>query len=155
MPLRDVVIENVTVSADGNCVGRFNEIALDHNCTEDKALCPKWTTSGAIGGFITLEEADTVLIRDLGNKSLCSFLATETATQCPRDAAGKVAFAGDYCSKDKQPGSCADSVWMAATFAASAAKIFDGAGTIEACSGVARADDAGTDAATGSDAAHD
>ena len=37
---------------------------------------------------------------------------------CARDPAGKITFKGDFCSVDKQPGSCGDSVWLAATFAA-------------------------------------
>jgi hypothetical protein len=148
LPITDVVLDGVTISDDGNCIGRFNEIALDPQCYDD-SICSKWTTSGSLGGFITLEEADAVRIRDLNNKSLCSFLAGE-ADSCARDASGKIVYQGDYCSKDKQPGSCADSVWLAATFAASAAKIFDGQGSVPGCSGVA-AGDAGTDAAAAKD----
>lgn len=152
LPLTDVVIENVTISDDGNCIGSFNPTALDQGCFDDHSLCSKWNTSGALGGYITLEEADTVLIRDIGNKSLCSFLAAETALKCTRDASGKIAFKGDFCSTDKQAGSCGDSVWLAATFAASAAKIFDGQGTA-GCSGESAQPDAGTDAGdAGSDA---
>lgn len=133
LPIRDARIEGVTISSDGNCVGRFNAIALDPSCAEDRDLCPKWTTAGALGGFITLEEADSVTILDLNNKSLCAFLASESGLVCARDATGKIQFAGDYCSTDKHPASCRDSVWLAATFAASAANITDGA-TIAACS---------------------
>lgn len=153
LPITDVRLEGVTISDDGNCIGRFNDVALDEKCFDD-SLCSKWQTSGALGGYITLEEADQVKIRDLNNKSLCSFLAGE-AMDCARDGAGKILFKGDYCSTDKQPGSCADSVWLAATFAASAAKIFDGQGTVPGCSGVATGVDAGAEAGTdaGADAA--
>ena len=89
-------------------------------------------------------------IRDLNNKSLCSFLAGE-ADNCARDGAGKILFKGDYCSTDKKPDGCADSVWLAATFAASAAKIFDGQGTVPGCSGVSTGTDAGKEG--GADAA--
>jgi len=147
LPLSDVVVKDVTVSEDGDCIGRFKAEALDPACFEDKSLCPRWGTSGSLGGYITLEEADGVKIRDLNNKSLCSFLAGEADPSCKRDGAGKITYQGDYCSKDKQPGSCADSMWMAATFAASAVKIFDGAGTVEACSGIKTGQDAGADAA--------
>ena len=147
LPISDVVVDNVTLSDDGNCIGRFKEAALDTSCFEDKSLCPRWGTAGALGGYITLEEADAVKIRDLNNKSLCSFLAGATELSCPRDAQGKIVYQGDYCSTDKQKGSCADSVWLAATFAASAVKIFDGSSTIKACSGVKSETDAGTDAA--------
>lgn len=149
LPIRDARIEGVTISADGNCIGTFNSAALDPSCTEDRDLCPKWTTAGALGGFITLEEADGVTIRDLDNKSLCAFLAAEANLVCARDVQGKITYRGDYCSTDKSPGSCQDSVWLAATFAASAAKIFDGQGIVEGCSGAATGPvDAGTDVDT-------
>lgn len=161
LPISDARIENVTVSPDGNCIGAFNAAALDTSCTEDRELCPKWNTAGSLGGFITLEQADAVKIRDLNNKSLCAFLASEAGLVCPRDGAGKITFKGDYCSTDKAPGSCQDSVWLAATFAASAAKIFDGKGTVDGCSGLstggldggADADAATTDASDAADAA--
>lgn len=155
LPIRDARIEGVTISADGNCIGAFNAAALDPSCAEDRDLCPKWTTAGALGGFITLEEADGVKIRDLNNKSLCAFLAAEANLVCTRDANGKITFKGDYCSTDKTPGSCQDSVWLAATFAASASKIFEGQGVVEGCSGATTGPvDAGTDADV-SDAATD
>jgi hypothetical protein len=144
LPITDVVLDGVTISDDGNCIGHLNETALDPLCFDD-SLCSKWQTSGSLGGFITLEEADDVKIRELNDKSLCSFLAGENDT-CARDASGKILFQGDFCSVDKKPGSCADSVWLAATFAASAAKIFDGQGTVAACSGVGTGLDAGADA---------
>ncbi|MDB4938836.1 MAG: hypothetical protein JWP87_5808 [Labilithrix sp.] len=154
LPITDVKLADVTISDDGNCIGHLNEIALDENCFDD-SLCSKWQTSGSLGGYITLEEADEVKIRDLNNKSLCSFLAGEQ-DKCTRDGTGKITFQGDFCSKDKQPGSCADSVWLAATFAASAAKIFDGSKTVPGCSGVQTGmPDAGNEGGTdaGSDAA--
>jgi hypothetical protein len=151
LPLSGVRIENVTLSEDGNCIGSYNADALGANCTEQAGLCAKWRTNGALGGYITLEEADKVQVELLG-KSLCAFLASAPKS-CPRDGSGKISYKGDFCSTDKQPGSCADSVWLAATFAASAAKIFDGKGIVQGCSGGVPSTDAGTDAA--SDAATD
>jgi hypothetical protein len=146
LPIRDVRVEGVTVSAEGNCIGAFNAAALDPTCVEDRDLCPKWSTAGSLGGFITLEEADRVKIRDLNNKSLCAFLATDPGLVCARDSAGKVVYRGDYCSTDKTAGSCQDSVWLAATFAASAAKVFDGQGVVDGCSGTTTGPvDAGAD----------
>jgi hypothetical protein len=155
LPIRDGRIDGVTISENGNCIGAFNKAALDPSCVEDRDLCPKWTTAGSVGGFITLEEAETVKIRDLNNKSLCAFLAAEPGLVCARDAAGKIAYKGDFCSSDKTAGSCQDSVWLAATFAASASKVFDGKGVVEGCSGAtAGPADAGSDADVG-DAASD
>ena len=153
LPITDVKVEGVTISDDGNCIGHLNTLALDQNCMDD-SLCEKWQTAGSLGGYITLEEADAVKIAVLNNKSLCAFLSGEIES-CSRDGSGKITYQGDFCSKDKQPGSCADSVWLAATFAASAAKIFDGAGTVPGCSGVSTGTDAGKEGGTdaGSDAA--
>ncbi len=142
LPITDVQVEGVTISNDGNCIGTINPAALDSNCA-DGADCTKWKTSGALGGFITLEEADGVKIELLG-KSLCAFFTGDTV-RCARDPQGKIQYQGDFCSTDKQPGSCADSMWLAATFAASAVKIFDGKGTVPNCSGVNPPLDAGKD----------
>ncbi|WP_394834896.1 hypothetical protein LVJ94_51200 [Pendulispora rubella] len=136
LPLTDAVIHEATLSDGNNCIGKFNPAALDNQCTEDPSECAKWRTNAAIGGFITLEEADQVPIVDLA-ESLCNVL---TGTQpvggkCPRDANGQLkltdAQKGDFCSTTKQPGGCRDSSWLTATFAASAVKIHDGAGVAE------------------------
>ena len=148
LPLTDVQVEGVTISDDGNCIGKINPAALDSNCA-DGADCTKWKTAGALGGFISLEEADGVKIELLG-KSLCAFF-TGDPIKCARDPQGKILFQGDFCSSDKQPGSCADSMWLAATFAASSVKIFDGKDTVPNCSGAVTAVDAGPD--SGPDAA--
>lgn len=147
LPISKAHIEGVTISEDSNCIGKFNPTALDPGCYDDRALCQKWQTAGSLGGFITLEKADQVKIRDLNYKSLCSFLSGDTNLTCTRDASGKILYKGDYCSTDQSPGGCADSVWLAATFAASAVHIFDGKGSVEACSGAIAPVDGGADAA--------
>lgn len=156
LPISSALLKDVTISSDGNCIGKFRASALDPACVEAQELCTKWQTAGALGGFITLEDADTVKIKELNNKSLCSFLAGDSGLACPRGADGKILYRGDYCSTTKSAGGCQDSVWLAATFAASAAKIFDGKGSVEGCSG-ASTGDAGSDAATdaGTDAPSD
>ena len=146
LPISKPHIEGVTISADGNCIGKFNLPALDNGCFEILDLCQKWQTAGSLGGYITPERADGVRIKDLNNKSLCAFLASDSGETCVRDGAGKVVFKGDYCSTTDSPGGCADSVWLAATFAASAAKVFDGKGKVEACSGQVTQPDGGADA---------
>jgi hypothetical protein len=144
LPITDVQVSGATLSADGNCIGKLNPLALSPACTSSDATCSKWKTAGAIGGFITLEEADAVKIELLG-KSLCAFFSGDTV-QCARDGAGKIVYRADFCSTDKQAGSCRDSVWLSATFAASAAKIFEGKGTVAGCSGAPPVD-GGLDAA--------
>ncbi len=157
LPITDVTIEATTISAGGNCIGSLNLDGISAQCTDDPATCSKWNTAGSLGGFITLEEADGVFIQDL-TQSLCVVLTQSTkdpaTNRCKREN-GKIAFQGDFCSTDRQPGSCKDSVWMAATFAAAAVKVFDGAG-VPACSGAGNKDggveggaaDGGGDAAT-------
>ena len=152
LPISQALLKDVTISEDGNCIGRFRESALDPACVEARELCTKWATAGALGGFITLEDADTVKIKELNYKSLCSFLSGETALSCARDQNGKIQYQGDYCSTTKTPGGCKDAVWLAATFAASAAKIFDGSGgKVEACSGAVTGDAGAGDASVDAD----
>lgn len=154
LPIRDARLSNVAISAEGNCIGQFRSVALDPACAESRELCTKWVTAGALGGHITLEDADTVRIRELNNKTLCAFLAGDSALACPRDPDGKISFKGDYCEATHAAGGCQDSVWLAATFAASAVKIFDGQGTVAACSG-APSGDAGADAGGDADVTPD
>jgi hypothetical protein len=144
LPISEVRVENVTIDGD-DCIGRLDTSALDSNCYDNKEDCLKWVGGGSLGGYITLEDADTVHIRELNQKTLCAFLSGESDLTCGRDPGGKILYHGDYCSKDHSAGSCADSVWLSATFAAAAVKIFDGTGTVPACSGLVTGD-AGSDA---------
>lgn len=161
LPLTDVVVSGVTLSDEGNCVGSFQKAGLRADCTEDPSSCPKWRTAGALGGYMTLEEADAVIIRDLG-RSLCVVLSKGSpgpGGKCNRGPDGKIAFKGDYCSTTNSAQGCQDSVWLAATFAASGASIFDGAG-VPGCSGASTRDGgadatADTGADTGADGATD
>ncbi|WP_394841558.1 hypothetical protein LZC95_31345 [Pendulispora brunnea] len=141
LPLSDVVIQNVTLSENNNCVGRFDLKALDSACDEDPSVCTKWKTAAALGGYITLEEADKVDVVDL-TQSLCVVLTKAVGEtddkgikRCPRGTDGKLnlsdAQKGDYCSNPKGAGGCRDSFWLTATFAASAVNINDGAGVVE------------------------
>jgi hypothetical protein len=155
LPISDIQLTDVTVSADSNCIGSFNKASLDSQCYDDPSSCYKWNTAGALGGYITIKEADNVNIKDL-NQSLCAFLTGQkdpATNKCLRDGSGNLPATGDYCSTTKAAGGCKDSFWLAATFAASAAKIFDGKGSVAACSGAAITADAGSDA--GKDAGAD
>lgn len=134
--IHDALFEDVSLASE-DCIGAFNERALDSTCTTTNGRA-KWTSGGALAGYMTLEEADEVALPDL-DESLCVVLlgggARDDAThRCTRDANGSLPALGDYCSLTKSPGGCRDSVWFAATFAASAVKIHDGTG-VPACSG--------------------
>jgi len=161
LPLSGVAVKDVTISNDGDCIGSFNPSALDDLCFDSRSDCSRWHTAGALAGYITLEEADTVPIPQLGNKSLCVMLTGGSAgpdNKCIR-VNGKIKDPGDYCSTSGKAGDCQDSYWLAATFAAAAVKIKD-ASTDPLCMGGTAGDggmgdgggDAGNDA---SDAAHD
>ena len=135
LPLRGVTFNAVTISPDGNCVGAFDDHALAADCSDDATKCTKWKTAGAIAAFITLEDADSVLVPDLA-ETLCVMLAKTTKGadgKCPR-VNGKIQATGDYCSKTAKACDCQDAFWLAATFAASAVTINDGASVPE-CSG--------------------
>jgi hypothetical protein len=152
LPLQKPRIEKVTVT-DSDCIGSFNPLALDSTCSYTPSSCAKWNTNGSLGGYITIEEADQVDIKEIA-ASLCVLL-----TRSPKDANGKckrengkIPYKGDYCSTSEKPGECQDSFWLAASFAASAAKIYDGAGNPN-CLGIPTGTDAGSDASdAGTDA---
>jgi hypothetical protein len=155
LPLTNAKVQRVTLSPDGNCIGSYNPVGagslVGAACPDrDPSGCQRWRTAGSLGGYITLVEADGVFVQDL-NASLCVLLTRRTSTDatgehCGRDASGHITASGDFCSQTGTPGGCADSSWLAATFAASAAIINDGSKD-PACNGssvIAR--DAGADA---------
>ena len=121
----------------------------------------KWKTAGAIGGYITLEEADAIQVQEL-SASLCTLLTgtkDQATGKCPRNGDGSFnltpAQQGDYCSKSNQPGDCHDSFWLAATFAASAVTL-DTSGSVPECKPGGSPVDGGTDASdAGGDAGTD
>ena len=149
LPIKKAVVQNVTISSGGNCIGGFNKKAVETAaCTDhDPDSCSRWATAGDIGGFITLEDADSVNI-DLLQESLCVLLTGSTKDPAHNNGCqrtnGKLNFKGDFCSTSQKPGDCQDAFWLSATFAASAVKINDGAG-INGC-GVTQTPDAGPDA---------
>jgi hypothetical protein len=151
LPIQGGTLNSVTISPDGNCIGSYNPAGpSDATCGDDPSSCSKWNTAGSIGGFITISDADTVVVA-LNQKTLCAIL---TGKSGPPDASGighcltDGSAKGDYCSQTKAPGGCQDSFWLTATFAASAVKINDGTGNA-LCTG-SGVSDAGSD--TGSDA---
>jgi hypothetical protein len=141
LPLSNAAVKNVTLSADHNCIGSYNSNAVTpqpatpstpYYCIDtDDTSCVRWTTAGSLGGLITVADADGVDVPQL-NESLCVLLAspanaivnpTTMYKSCPKDGSGNLSVMGDFCSTTNQPGGCADSYWLSATFAASAAKI--------------------------------
>jgi len=134
LPLQEAVISMGTLTADQNCIGTYNAASLQpsNSCAPD-ATHPQFTDGGSLGGFITLKDANNVMIASL-NESLCALLAggsdTTTmqgsgATVCATDASANVVYQGDWCStmNGAATAGCADAVAFQASFAASSVTI--------------------------------
>jgi hypothetical protein len=120
-----------TVSADQDCIGRFNSSALDpaNGCRlADGGLA--FTPGGTGAGYIILAEADTIEVTPLA-ESLCVLLsgnpsmygtsdAGGIAAVCARSADAGITFQGDWCSTTNSAAttSCADSMQLSFGFAA-------------------------------------
>jgi hypothetical protein len=131
LPINGGSVYGVKVSTDGNCIGQFNPLALNTQCSDQYLNCSKWLTDGTLTGYITLEQADQVDVLLL-SRTLCVILENAAGvlppdggsiSQCARDSSGHITGKGDYCSTTHSPGGCQDSFWLEATFAASAVKI--------------------------------
>ena len=152
LPINNASLSGVKISTDGNCIGSVNTKALQADCTDSYTGCSKWLTDGAVTGYVTLAQAEKVHVTLL-NESLCVLLSSEAHPvvaagtgfkSCILDASGNPTEKGNYCSSPAGPGGCQDSFWLAATFAASAVTINNGAGVAD-CSGGAGPADASTD----------
>lgn len=147
LPLTKARFSEVTVTGT-DCIGQYRPEALQGpKCYESPSVCPRWATGGALAGYVTIEDADQVMIREL-NRSLCVLLTgspVDESTRKCRRIDGRIPYPGDYCSRDETAGSCRDSFWLAATFAASAVRITEG-GLTKCQGGSAGPADGGTDA---------
>jgi hypothetical protein len=147
LPIVDAAFHDVTVSSDGNCIGAININASYPQgngglCIDPQPMgessCSRWHSSGTLGGYITLKEADTVQVAAL-QETLCVLLIGDGASNGKTPAAcSQDAFTmGDYNSSTHQQcngGDGCDSVWISGQFAASAVKVNDGTG-VPLCNG--------------------
>ncbi|MEM6787706.1 MAG: hypothetical protein AAF928_08810 [Myxococcota bacterium] len=135
LPLRQARITGGQLSADQNCVGRFNADGLqpDQNCAPFPEMGIEYFVNDAeLDGFIRIEEADEVSV-DLARQSLCVLLSgdvnafgdgnTEGIERCRRDGDGEIVLEGDWCSTSNQEGDCRDSFKLQGRVAASAATL--------------------------------
>ena len=125
LPLRNAKIINATLSADRNCIGKYNSDKLDPELLcEPAGDVTRYTSGASLDGHITLEEADAVDIATLG-RSLCALLTGQSGAKCERDGNGDIIAKGDWCSTTDAAadGACADAFKLGATFAASAVKV--------------------------------
>lgn len=134
LPLHDAKLTGV-VSSDKNCIGQYNSKNLDPagGCLADDKTPSfiggdgKADSDGKLEGYITLEEADTVIVDAIGS-SLCVILSGDPATfgdgktpaLCKRTAA-VIDFKGDWCDATNDA-TCKDSIRLAAGFSASSVK---------------------------------
>lgn len=127
LPLRDAKITNAQISADNNCIGKYNSDTLKtaDGC-QPTADVSRYTNGGSIDAYITLEDADATVITST-KASLCVLLTGDTdgakPAHCKRDANGKLIAKGDWCDATNSAGGCQDSFQLGADFAASAVKI--------------------------------
>jgi len=128
LPLSDAKIIDATLSADNNCIGKYNSDTLKTaDLCQPAGEVTRYTNAASISGYITLEDADTVIIESL-KRTMCVLLTDSTdsgmpTAKCKRDANGKIEATGDWCSTTNSAGGCNDSFELGADFAASAVKI--------------------------------
>jgi hypothetical protein len=132
-----IISEKTRLSPDFNCVGSYNAAGLkaSDDCLPDvNQNIGSFIPGGKIEGFISLEEADKIIISSFGlNRSLCVLLSGSAGTfgdggspaRCKRDGFGKIKYNGDWCAATNTPAdaSCYDASTFSAGFAASAVKL--------------------------------
>jgi hypothetical protein len=131
LPLHNVSVNNITVSESGNCIGSYKSSPTTSAGCVDIDGCQRWNTSAALGGYITLAEADQVDVVQIG-ESLCALLSYDqtnskdsTTNGCAKSSSGAYIAQGDWCSTSNSAATatCADAFWLSSTFAASAVTI--------------------------------
>ena len=128
--------DQTKISSDHNCIGRYNAA----NLKPSQGCLPSiddninaFIAGGRINGFISLEEADKIIISSFGlNRSLCVLLSGSAGlygdggspAKCKR-VGTEIKFNGDWCSSTNKgaEGLCYDAVSVDAGFAASAIEL--------------------------------
>jgi hypothetical protein len=133
MPLNKVVLDGEITDND-NCIGKYNADTLraSANCAAEPPETLAFTNAGTLNGYITLEDADKVIVEQL-KQSLCVLLSGNASefgdgkspNLCKRDAMDKIVFKGGWCSTTNGAADamCADAEKLGAKYAASAVKI--------------------------------
>ncbi|WP_437737817.1 hypothetical protein [Sorangium sp. So ce1335] len=137
LPLHQVRLTDATLSADNNCIGRYNVEGLDRQnaCLPGQdGDPPAFINGGKLSAFITLEEVDRVIVPGIGmGQSLCVVLSGDIGeygtggmpNTCKRDENDQIVLRGDWCSATNSPATddCADAYTLGGEYAASAVKI--------------------------------
>lgn len=128
LPLRAAKLTDGTISADQNCIGKYNsDKLLPEDSCEPSGDVTRFTDAGSLDAYITLEDADSVIINSL-KQSLCVLLTGDAGDggdpkKCSRDGNGAIIAKGDWCSTTDSADGCQDSFKLGAKFAASAVKV--------------------------------
>jgi hypothetical protein len=133
LPLHSARLLMGTLSPSLNCIGKYNAAGLDpaNSCQPDDTH-PQFIPGGKLDGYITLEEADTVIVSAI-SQSLCVLLsgnaamygmASGSTTVCKRTG-GTIDYKGHWCASTNAAASatCADSEQLTGNFAASSVLI--------------------------------
>jgi hypothetical protein len=136
LPLHQARLVSGTLSSNNNCIGTYNAVGLDpaNSCQPDDTH-PQFTDAGKLDGYITLEEADTVIVSAI-SQSLCVLLsgnasmygmtpAGTTNAVCKRDAGNKILYQGGWCAGTNAAAAagCADAEQLTGNFAANSVLI--------------------------------
>jgi hypothetical protein len=135
LPLQQLVFTAATLSASKSCIGTYNAAALSptNSCVATPTV-PTFVAGAQFSGFVTLEQADTVIVSAL-HESLCVILSGNSGTYgttdstnntvCKRDASNAIVYQGDWCAATNAAATatCADSQAVAGKFAASSVLI--------------------------------
>lgn len=127
LPLHQVTFDSLQVSADHDCIGKFNGDTLDPelSCVPPGGQTA-WTPGGSLEAYITVEESDTVLVKDL-SETLCALLSGDPKY---KDANGKctrtngvIDVKGDWDAASNTAGGAQDAFHLVASWAAGAMKV--------------------------------
>lgn len=113
LPLSEANLVDVQLSADGNCVGKWQK---DYWCDGDSL---GWTTAGMVQSKILVADADKVPVKSASCQSLCAILANDATKvdgkTCKKNADGTYPEIGDTCVGGT---SCKNAWALTAAFAA-------------------------------------
>ena len=129
VPLHQVLVTGA-LSSNDDCIGSYNSASLEPaNSCAPQGNATAFSNGGQFKGFITLAEADAVIIAAI-NESLCAALSGNAAmygapngtgqTVCKVDSNNNIVFRGDWCAATNAAATntCADAVEFVMNFAA-------------------------------------
>jgi hypothetical protein len=143
LPMHGLSFTGIKLSSSNDCIGAYNAAGLEvsNNCLSEPTA-PGFIDGGQVTGYISLEEADKVVVSTL-QTSLCAILAGGTSqyttvvdgvTVCKRDGTGdagnggNIVYLGLWCSTTNMASTssaCADSEEVLGSFEASSIKILN------------------------------